>query len=93
MDRNDNPPRFVKSVMQASVEENKKPGESVTVVTASDADEGKNREIHYRLAPGEDEALFTVSTPLEAKQISSFKILLTVDSVNIVFNFYCHLGN
>uniref|UniRef100_UPI00398F6FD9 protocadherin-7b isoform X2 n=1 Tax=Pristiophorus japonicus TaxID=55135 RepID=UPI00398F6FD9 len=50
-DINDNPPIFSQALFQVSFPENNSPGDQVTTVLASDADDGKNAEIAYSLEP------------------------------------------
>ncbi|XP_068602562.1 protocadherin-8 [Brachionichthys hirsutus] len=48
-DDNDNAPHFNKAVSEVSVVENNPPGSYITTVEASDADQGNNGKITYRL--------------------------------------------
>lgn len=52
-DINDNPPVFSQTLYQARVPEDAPVGASVLQVTATDADEGTNADIRYRLEGGE----------------------------------------
>ncbi|CAL4172489.1 unnamed protein product, partial [Meganyctiphanes norvegica] len=54
MDVNDNSPYFSKSVFDGSVSENSIIGTTITVVTASDEDEGANGEIYYSIQVSDD---------------------------------------
>jgi len=51
LDINDNPPRFGKKKYDVSVKENVKQGEKVTVLQASDPDDGMNARITYSAHP------------------------------------------
>ncbi|OWJ99278.1 hypothetical protein Celaphus_00009697 [Cervus elaphus hippelaphus] len=55
-DENDNAPVFTQSFISLSVPENNSPGTQLTKISATDADTGRNAEIHYLLgidAPSE----------------------------------------
>ena len=47
---NDNPPRFRKLTYTATIVENNRVGDVITVVSASDEDEGQNGEVRYKLS-------------------------------------------
>ncbi|XP_048452175.1 desmoglein-2-like [Rhincodon typus] len=67
LDINDNPPVFTKQVFQGSVEEQSPFGTSVLQLTATDADEGENAMIHYRIINQGSRAEFTATANGEVK--------------------------
>ncbi|XP_030644108.1 LOW QUALITY PROTEIN: protocadherin-23 [Chanos chanos] len=70
MDVNDQPPVFQFSVYNASVGENKEPGEPVIKLTAGDLDSEENAALTYSLLPGPGYDLFTIDS--HTGQISTF---------------------
>jgi hypothetical protein len=51
VDVNDHTPRLLNELIEVSVVENNPPKTVVTRINASDADEGRNKALHYRLVP------------------------------------------
>ncbi|XP_062613618.1 protocadherin-11 X-linked-like isoform X1 [Saccostrea cucullata] len=49
LDRNDNEPKFDRELYNATITENKDPGQMITKVTASDSDQGSNAEVRYSI--------------------------------------------
>ncbi|XP_048386094.1 desmoglein-2-like [Stegostoma tigrinum] len=70
LDINDNPPVFTKQVFQGSVEELSQFGTSVLQLTATDADEGENAIIHYRIIKQGIKEEFTATANGEIKVTS-----------------------
>ncbi|XP_020495326.2 protocadherin-23 [Labrus bergylta] len=61
LDVNDQTPVFSQSVYNASVAENRDPGEPVTRVSATDDDSEENAAVWYSLLPGPGYELFSIS--------------------------------
>ncbi|KAG7264436.1 hypothetical protein CRUP_022298 [Coryphaenoides rupestris] len=59
-DANDWPPVFQRAAYEASVAENRSPGEPVVRLSATDGDSGKNAEVQYSLLPGPGYDLFSI---------------------------------
>ena len=84
-DVNDNAPEFVRKLYQATVDENRAPGQYITQVAAQDADIGQNAEIVYSLEEGArgylsiqpHSGVITTKLPLdrEANQTLRFKVI------------------
>ncbi|XP_078325650.1 protocadherin-11 X-linked-like isoform X2 [Crassostrea virginica] len=51
LDMNDNEPKFDRDLYNATITENKAPGQMITKVTASDSDQENNAEVHYFIEP------------------------------------------
>lgn len=51
LDTNDNEPKFDRDLYNATITENKAPGQMITKVTASDSDQENNAEVHYAIEP------------------------------------------
>lgn len=49
LDMNDNEPKFDREQYNATITENKDPGQMITKVTASDSDQGSNAEVRYSI--------------------------------------------
>ncbi|XP_061102894.1 protocadherin-23 [Conger conger] len=62
LDVNDQAPVFERSVYNATVMENRDPGEPVIQVTASDEDSGENAAVRYTLLPGPGFELFCIGS-------------------------------
>ncbi|XP_072319756.1 protocadherin-23 [Eucyclogobius newberryi] len=60
-DVNDRPPLFDRPVYDASVAENRNPGEAVVRVSASDGDSEENAVVWYSLLPGPGYELFSIN--------------------------------
>lgn len=60
-DVNDQPPLFERPVYNASVAENRDPGEAVVRVAASDGDSEENAVVWYSLLPGPGYELFSIN--------------------------------
>lgn len=60
LDANDNPPVFQQSKYDLWVSENSSPGTVVGTLVASDADEGKNQHIQFKIFGGPDAKLFEI---------------------------------
>ena len=54
LDENDHKPHFTKLNYQKLLRTQPAPGTSVAMVTATDGDEGKNKELEYFLISGSD---------------------------------------
>ena len=52
-DVNDNAPQFSSVIFPISIEENRIPGSTLTMVTATDADQGHNAALSYRIIGGD----------------------------------------
>ncbi|KAL2098180.1 hypothetical protein ACEWY4_007387 [Coilia grayii] len=61
-DVNDQAPQFQQSVYNASVSENREPGEHVITVSAFDGDSAENAAIYYSLLPGPGYDLFSINS-------------------------------
>ncbi|XP_029020737.1 protocadherin Fat 4 isoform X2 [Betta splendens] len=61
LDVNDNPPAFNTSVYSTSVSESLSPGSRIVTVGASDADDGPNAQLLYRIASGDPQAHFIIT--------------------------------
>ena len=57
LDNNDNAPIFSQTDYSVTIGENVKPGERILTVYASDADEGVNAEVRYRLSAHQDSSV------------------------------------
>ncbi|CAK6445874.1 unnamed protein product [Pipistrellus nathusii] len=61
LDVNDEAPVFKQHLYEASVKENKNPGEFVTRVEAMDRDSGINSKLQYEIMPGSSSGLFEIN--------------------------------
>nr|XP_056711025.1 protocadherin-23 [Euleptes europaea] len=87
LDVNDEPPVFTKALYQASIYENKDPGEVVIKIEATDKDSGTNSLLHYEIFPGPGHEIFrinsdtgeittAISLDRETQEIFTIKVLV-----------------
>ncbi|XP_016096583.1 protocadherin Fat 4-like [Sinocyclocheilus grahami] len=89
LDVNDNPPRFHSSVYSSSVPESVIPGATVLSLSAADADDGPNAELHYTIASGDPHSQFTVTdagvlqtrNALDRETQSFYNLVITVNDL------------
>ena len=62
LDTNDNSPQFSEATYSAQLEERSPLGTYVIAVSASDRDEGTNREIEYAIVSGNEGGMFSIDT-------------------------------
>ncbi|XP_060102606.1 protocadherin-23 [Heteronotia binoei] len=62
LDVNDEPPVFTKNQYQASIYENKDPGEVVIKMKATDKDSGTNSLLQYEILPGPGHGIFQINS-------------------------------
>ncbi|XP_050721222.1 fat-like cadherin-related tumor suppressor homolog [Eriocheir sinensis] len=89
MDVNDCPPRFPESSYTALVAENSEVGATVTILTASDDDEGNHGQIQYSLGPDESAVVkstfridphtgtLTLAAPLDRETMAQYSFTVT----------------
>ncbi|XP_029297315.1 LOW QUALITY PROTEIN: protocadherin Fat 4 [Cottoperca gobio] len=89
LDVNDNPPIFNTTVYSTSVSESLPPGSSIVTVGASDADDGPNAQLLYRIASGDPQSHFVISkegvlqtTKALDREVQSFyNLVITVNDL------------
>ncbi len=62
LDINDNPPEFEHAVFSQTVREDQRVGSSIMHVYATSRDTGINAEIHYSIAAGNEQGIFTIDS-------------------------------
>ncbi|KAJ7326875.1 hypothetical protein JRQ81_016634 [Phrynocephalus forsythii] len=97
LDINDETPVFTKAVYEASICENKLPGEVVLKVGATDKDSGINSLLHYEILPGPGSELFeinsdtgeittVISLDRENQEIHTLKVLVQDGGSPVLFS-------
>ncbi|XP_051276283.1 LOW QUALITY PROTEIN: protocadherin Fat 4 [Dicentrarchus labrax] len=89
LDVNDNPPIFNTSVYSTSVSENLPPGSSIVTVGASDADDGQNAQLLYKIASGDPQSHFVITKEgvlqtkkaLDRETQSFYNLVITVNDL------------
>ncbi|XP_028271321.1 protocadherin Fat 4 [Parambassis ranga] len=89
LDVNDNPPVFNTSVYSTSVSESLPPGSSVVTVGASDADDGPNAQLLYRISSGDPQGHFVITKDgvlqtkkaLDRETQSFYNLVITVNDL------------
>ncbi|XP_054647395.1 protocadherin Fat 4 isoform X2 [Dunckerocampus dactyliophorus] len=89
LDVNDNPPTFNTSVYSTSVTESLPPGSAIITVGASDADDGPNAQLLYKIASGDPQDYFVISKEgvlqskkaLDRETQSFYNLVITVNDL------------
>ncbi|XP_062860064.1 cadherin-10-like [Trichomycterus rosablanca] len=92
IDVNNHPPRFTHGVYHISVPESAEVGGTVGVITATDADVGKNAEMNYKITdeqdvfqistdPATQEGVLTLRKPLDFEKKSSYTLRVQVENM------------
>uniref|UniRef100_A0A8D3DRM0 Protocadherin Fat 4 n=1 Tax=Scophthalmus maximus TaxID=52904 RepID=A0A8D3DRM0_SCOMX len=89
LDVNDNPPVFNTSAYSTSVSESLPPGSSIITVGASDADDGPNAQLLYKIASGDPQAHFVITKEgvlqtkraLDRETQSFYNLVITVNDL------------
>uniref|UniRef100_A0A674P605 Protocadherin Fat 4 n=1 Tax=Takifugu rubripes TaxID=31033 RepID=A0A674P605_TAKRU len=89
LDVNDNPPAFNTSVYSTSVSESLPVGSSIVTVGASDADDGPNAQLLYRIASGDPQSHFIITKDgvlktqkaLDRESQSFYNLVITVNDL------------
>ncbi|XP_015248433.1 PREDICTED: protocadherin Fat 4 [Cyprinodon variegatus] len=89
LDVNDNSPVFDTMVYSASVSESLPPGSSIVTVTASDADDGPNAQLLYKISSGDPHGHFFISKEgvlktkkaLDRETQSFYNLVITVNDL------------
>ncbi|KAE8285645.1 Protocadherin Fat 4 [Larimichthys crocea] len=89
LDVNDNPPIFNTSVYSTSVSESLPPGSSIVTVGATDADDGLNAQLLYRIASGDPQGHFVITKEgvlqtkkaLDRETQSFYNLMVTVNDL------------
>uniref|UniRef100_A0A665VUH5 Protocadherin Fat 4 n=1 Tax=Echeneis naucrates TaxID=173247 RepID=A0A665VUH5_ECHNA len=89
LDVNDNPPVFNTTAYSASVSEGLPPGSSVITVGASDADDGPNAQLLFKIASGDPQGHFVITEEgvlqtkkdLDRETQSFYNLVITVNDL------------
>ncbi|KAK5864404.1 hypothetical protein PBY51_015650 [Eleginops maclovinus] len=89
LDVNDNPPVFNTSVYSTSVSESLPSGSSIVTVGASDADDGPNAQLLYKIASGDPQSHFVITKEgvlqtkkaLDRETQSFYNLVVTVNDL------------
>ncbi|XP_055033441.2 protocadherin Fat 4 [Misgurnus anguillicaudatus] len=89
LDVNDNPPAFNSSMYSTSILESLNPGTAVLTVSARDADDGLNAELHYAIVSGDPQSQFSITNTgvlqttkvLDRETQSFYNLVITVNDL------------